>query len=78
MLNNSQLDKLYGLMDNIIEADINNILDAKFDINPKKDGYDLIGCSYCPYHDICYKTKNDEVLIFPDDKLSFLGGDEDE
>lgn len=78
VLNNSQLDKLYELMDNIIEADINNILDAKFDINPKKDGYDLIGCSYCPYHDICYKTKNDEALIFPDDKLSFLGGDEDE
>lgn len=58
----------------IVEAS-ENIINGKFDINPKKIGKDNLGCNYCKYKDICF-MKNDDILeLEKPDKL--FGGEED-
>ena len=39
------------------------IRNNEFLINPKVTSDKNIGCVYCQFKDICFKTKNDEVLI---------------
>lgn len=75
VLSNEQMDKVINIVDNKIDNAINNILNGKFAINPKVTDKKNLGCEYCKFKDICYKTKNDEVRIIPDKELSFLGGD---
>ena len=78
VLTDEQINKIIDLTDKQIDKTINNIEQAKFDINPKRDVDNIIGCNYCPYKDICYKTKKDEVYIKADKTLEFLGGDNNE
>lgn len=47
-----------------IDETINNILDAKFDINPKFDK-ENIGCEFCKFNDICFRRDSDFVNITP-------------
>ena len=58
----------------IIEAG-NNILNGNFNINPKRIGDELIGCKYCKFKDLCYKTKKDIVKLEEINNLKFLGGE---
>ena len=73
MLTNEDMDNLVKITEDKIYETVENILNAKFDINPKYDGK-LIGCDFCPYNDICYKKPYDYVDI----KKSIIGGDFDE
>lgn len=78
VLNDCEINKLIDLTENNVDAAIDNILDAKFDINPKKIGYlNDVGCQYCKFKDICYKKESDYVILEDIKDLSFLGGDED-
>ena len=75
VLNDDVLDMLVSYIDNVIEENITDILNCKFDINPKKIGMDNVGCKYCKYKDICF-VKNEDIVEFKEySDLSFLGGD---
>ena len=78
VLNNEQINNIINIVDKKIDEAIKNILEAKFDINPKKIGYGInsnVGCKYCKYRDICY-MKNDDIVNLKEYKdLDFLGGD---
>lgn len=75
VLNDDVLDMLVSYIDNVIEENITDILDCKFDINPKKIGMENVGCKYCKYKDICYVKNEDIVELKEYSDLSFLGGD---
>ena len=77
VLNNNQIDEIINMTEKIIDKDIKNILDSKFDINPKKIGFsEDVSCNYCKFKDICFK-KNSDYLVLDDIKdLSFLGGED--
>lgn len=62
-LNKEHIDELIDLVDKKIEESRDNILDARFDINPKKIGFDLIGCEYCTFKDLCFKKEQDVVKL---------------
>ena len=36
---------------------------------------DIIGCEFCSYRDICYKTEKDNIELEKHKNLDFLGGD---
>ena len=73
MLTDEDIDDLINKTEDKINETIDNIKEAKFDINPKYDGK-AIGCDFCPFNDICYKTPNDYVdikKVGDDDGLDF-------
>ena len=72
LLNTNQIDKLIDLCKNNIEASITSIENADFKINPKVIKDDYIGCKFCPYNDICYKTYADYVMLEEQKDLEFL------
>ena len=53
-----------------------DILDAKFDINPKVYAGKNIACEFCQFKDICYMKEIDQKYLDKVDDLSFLGGEE--
>ncbi|MBR3161479.1 MAG: PD-(D/E)XK nuclease family protein [Bacilli bacterium] len=55
------IDNIYKLVNNKIDEVINNILQASFEINPKKIGMNNVGCKYCKYKDICF-MKDDNLV----------------
>lgn len=73
ILNDKQMDKIDCIVEDNINKAVNNILDAKFDINPKKIAKDNIGCEYCNYRDICYKKEEDLIELIKHQNLDFLG-----
>ena len=78
VLSNDQISNLISLVDKKIEDASDDILDAKFDINPKQIGFkkdSLIGCKYCTFKDICFKKEKDIVILKEQDYKEFLGGD---
>lgn len=78
-LNNNEINNLIKLVDKKIEEASNDILEAKFDINPKQIGFkkdSLIGCAYCNFKDICFKKEKDIVILKEQDYKEFLGGEE--
>lgn len=76
ILSNDEINKIIDITNNKINEATNNILDANFDINPKKVKYGSnIGCKYCSMNDICYKKNKDIKEIEEKKDLSFLGGD---
>lgn len=77
ILSDDKINKLIEITDSKIDEAVSLICDAKFDINPKVTEKENLGCGYCKYKDICFKETFDEVLIVPDNDLSFLGGDSD-
>ena len=73
IISNKEIDKLIKICDKKIDEAIENILNAKFIIEPKKDVKENIGCKYCKFKDICYKEYKDEKLIISDTNLDYLG-----
>jgi ATP-dependent helicase/DNAse subunit B len=75
VLDNSQIDKLSDIVkENIINAS-KDILDGKFDINPKEIKNDIVGCKYCPYKDICFMDNSDIITL---EEKELFGGEIDE
>lgn len=75
ILNNEQMKNINILVDNKINGAIDNILNANFDINPKKIKDDLKGCEYCKFKDICYMKEENIVSLEEKNYKEFLGGD---
>ena len=71
-LSEKEMNNLINLVDEKIEEAGNNILEANFDINPKKiDGIN-IGCDYCKFRDICFKKEQDVVYLKEQNYKDFL------
>lgn len=75
LLEEDDVDSLVKLVDSKIENGINDILNAKFAINPKRIGNINEGCSYCRFKDLCFTKEEDIVNLKEYKDLSFLGGD---
>jgi len=76
VLNEEQIDKLIDLTEKNIDGAISDILNAKFDINPKKIGYfNDVGCKYCKFRDLCFRKEENYKILDEVENLDFLGGD---
>lgn len=69
VLSNEDMEKLIITVDEIIDDAIRKIIEGEFFINPKVVNGKNVSCEFCKFKDICFKTKDDEVI---------LGGEEDE
>lgn len=74
VLNEEQMNLLINLVDKKIEEARDDILNCKFDINPKQLSSDkeITGCKFCHYKDICFRKNDDVVNIQKCNDLSFL------
>ena len=66
VLSNEEMDNLIIKVNEIIDDVIKYIVKGNFKINPKVLGGKNIACTYCKFKDICFKTKDDEVLLEDD------------
>ena len=78
MNDNIEVLNLVNYTDKVIRESTRNILDAKFEIKPKKILNDDKSCEHCKYKDICFKDINDYITLEKSNDLSFLGGEDDE
>ena len=62
MLNENEIKEIIEITKHKIDDTLNNILDSKFEINPKFDK-ENIGCDFCKYRDLCFKKEYDYVNI---------------
>ena len=76
-LSDKEMEKIISIVDSKIKESITNIWEGNFSINPKRIGFEKVGCQYCPYQDICYHTEKDVVNLKEYQNLDFLGGEED-
>ena len=65
------VNNLIKLANDKVKECINDIVNAKFDINPKNIGGKNVGCEYCDYKDICF-MKNEDIKYL-ESKKDFLG-----
>lgn len=63
VLNQDEFKSYISLVDEKIDMAINDILSAKFNINPKKYRNENIGCKYCNFKDICFMKNEDLVNL---------------
>jgi len=75
IISDTEIDNLIDVVDKNINDARDNILRGDFSINPKQIGVERVGCNYCKYKDICYRTNNDFVKLKESKSLSFLGGE---
>ena len=61
VIDNENIDKIVGIIENKIKENAKDIEEANFDINPKKQKDDLIGCKFCKFNDICFRKEEDIV-----------------
>lgn len=71
-ISQEKIDKLIEIVKENIDDAFDNILSAKFDINPKRVGKENIGCSFCKYSDICFMKEEDIVDLEEHSNLDFL------
>ena len=74
VISNEQMDELSKLVENVMLERYEAIRGGKFDINPKADKNVCLGCEYCNFKDVCFKTDDDIVKILHTDFLK--DGDE--
>lgn len=72
ILSEDQINKIITLTEDKINKAKENILQGKFDINPKRIGKDNLGCEYCQYKDICFMRPEDIITLEEHTKLDFL------
>lgn len=80
VLSEDKFNTLIDLTNKEIDKCINNIENAKFDINPKmeENAKEITACQYCKYKDICFREQKDIKRIKKDKELSYLGGENDD
>lgn len=78
VLRSDQIEYLETIVDEKIEKSIDNILNADFQINPKRVGMNNLGCKYCCFKDICFFTEKNIENLKEYKNMEFLGGDIDD
>ncbi len=69
------INSLVKVVDSKIKEAFKKIKESDFAINPKVIGGENIGCSYCKYQDLCFKTGKDLVYLKEESDLSYLERD---
>ena len=78
VLNDYEFSKMDEIVEKKIQDATDSILMGDFKINPKRIGKENVGCSFCPYKDICFYQEEDIVDLVESKNLDFLrGGDKD-
>ncbi len=72
LLSSEEVEAMVDLVDQKIKETMQEIIQAKFPINPKKIGKDNISCKYCSFADLCYHQEEDVIFIEKEKDLSFL------
>ena len=62
-IKSSDIDDYSLIVESKIEELMKNIIDRKFDINPKYIEKKVDGCAYCEYSNICYKSLKDYINL---------------
>ena len=75
ILSDKEIKNLSDFVDKKIDEARDNILLGKFDINPKIIDGENVGCKFCKYKDLCFRTTNDFKRLPVNKSLDFLGGD---
>ena len=75
VLSDDEINYICDIVKQKIDEASKDILDGKFDINPKAIKNVNKGCMYCQYKDICY-MKNEDIVNLEEKKL--FGGEDDE
>lgn len=78
VLNDEAIDQLEALTEEKINEAINGILNADFNINPKRVGLNNLGCEYCTYKDICFMTEKNIETKKEYKNMEFLGGEDND
>ena len=63
VINDEEIDILNEIVESKIKESSINILDSKFDINPKEVNNEVIGCKFCKYKDICFMKPKDTITL---------------
>lgn len=63
IINDEEIDILNKVVETKIKEASIDILDSKFDINPKEMNNEVIGCKFCKYKDICFVKPKDTVTL---------------
>ena len=71
VLSDEKMEYYISLVNRKIEEAIQKIEAADFEIDPKVIDMQNVGCEFCPYRDLCYKTPRDYIYI------ETKGGEED-
>lgn len=69
MLNDEKIEEIINITKDKIKETIDNVLNSKFDINPKYDN-ENIGCEFCKYRDLCFMKEYDFVNIKSSNKFN--------
>ena len=72
LLNDEDIKNIINYTDKIIKETIENILNRKFDINPKIIGEEEVACKFCSYKDLCYKKEEDYIRLEKQTDLSYI------
>lgn len=75
LLNTEDVNNIVNYTEKKIEEAIDNILLAKFDINPKIIGDDNIACKNCTFRDLCYKKEEDYIRLEKLTNYDYIGSD---
>lgn len=75
ILNRDQMENMKEIVKNKINEAYHNIISANFDINPKESNFINLGCEFCPFEEVCFKTPKDKKQIKEEKDLTFLGGE---
>ena len=76
VLSEKDINKVIDLTEKVIDKTINEITSGNFAINPKKIGDTNVGCEFCKFKDICFKTEKDYILLEEKDGIDYLGGED--
>ena len=67
VISEEDINKMVSIVDTKIQDAFKEILKGIFTINPKVVKGDNLGCRYCKYNDLCFKTGKDLVYLKDED-----------
>ena len=76
VLSEEAIDNLVKIVDLKIKEAFKEISKGNFSINPKVIANENIGCRFCSYQDLCFKTGKDLVYLEEKNDLTYLEGDD--
>lgn len=72
LLDENEFKEIFKITRNKIKEGADNILNAKFAINPKVVNQNNISCTYCKYKSICFMKEENQIYLTKDKDLTFL------
>ena len=76
VLSEEAIDNLVKIVDLKIKEAFKEISKGNFSIDPKVIANENIGCRFCSYQDLCFKTGKDLVYLEEKNDLTYLEGDD--